>query len=515
MFADSFVVLKLHYGEESLRCRCPLKTVKTVSDLYSIIEEAWPALGKGSEYSVQVHKGNALSSYGKNTSISMLLSRHGVMRVGSPKELRLDVGGGPEVTPVHNRSSNPPKPKDGHNVAVLHMDLCYDCGMGPIIGRCYKCMTCSDRTFCSRCFKGHDQSHTLTVVSMAEDGIWDSRPDDVANERFLRDMRSLGVPWPGDVAKIKDLQLPDQTFPMMIAETFPKNDPPSESLRALLCKDGCSFISYRIFCHCCSGATNRARQFRCDGLGGDINLCDSCYLTHRSKILKIANKCSRIVTPSFWNEGNTEAVELIHYGSICDGCGVSPIVGRRYKCNYCAEYELCSRCFKEPANKQHRLEHLFTLIARPAKLWTVHTKDQKGTLYSEMACEMCGVLPPGGARYTIKCDCKAQMCLDCYKDDLQGQAVLLRGEFFDYPNPVSLQASADRERQRHLLKISVASTLPMGPMAKVARLEAEGKTVKQEDKQTKGRIIWADELPREVKPHHRVVRSSCGCGHRH
>lgn len=65
----------------------------------------------------------------------------------------------------------------------------------------YKCLTCSDRTFCSRCFKGHDQSHTLTVVSMAEDGIWDSRPDDVANEQFLRDMRSLGVPWPGDVAK--------------------------------------------------------------------------------------------------------------------------------------------------------------------------------------------------------------------------------------------------------------------------------------------------------------------------
>lgn len=28
----------------------------------------------------------------------------------------------------------------------------------------------------------------------------------------------------------------------------------------------------------------------------------------------------------------------------------------------------------------------------------------------------------------------------------------------------------------------------MGPMAKVARLEAEGKTVKQEDKQTKGRV---------------------------
>ncbi|KAF4665733.1 hypothetical protein FOL46_003499 [Perkinsus olseni] len=437
------------------------------------------------------------------------------MHAGSPKELRLNIKGGPEATPVKSRSSSPPKPMDGHTVAVLHLDSCHGCGMAPIIGRCYRCSTCSDFMFCSRCYEHHDQSHTLTVVSLAVNGIWDSRDDAAVCEGFLREMRSVGAAWPGDVVKIKDLQLPDRSLPSMVAETFPKDDPPSEDRRTLLCKDGCSFISYRIFCHCCSSASNRARQFRCDGLGGDINLCDPCYLTHRSKILKIANKCSRIVTPSYWNEGNTQAVELVHYGSTCDGCGVSPIVGRRYKCNYCAEYELCSRCFKEPANKQHRLEHLFTLIARPAKLWTVRTKNQKGTLYSEMKCEMCGVLPPGGARYTIKCDCKAQMCLDCYKDDLQGQAVLLRGEFFDYPNPVSLQASMDRERQRHVLKISVASLLLLGPMEKAARMAAEGKVVEEDDKLPKGRVIWADELPREVKPHHRVVRTGCGCGHRH
>ncbi|KAF4692088.1 hypothetical protein FOZ60_014242, partial [Perkinsus olseni] len=481
MFADSFFVLKLRYGAESLRCRCPLKTVKAVSNLY---REAWPAL-KTSKYTVQVHKGRDLSSYAESTEISTLLDSHGVMYAGSPKELRLNVKGGPEATPGEK--------------SLLEPSEAY--------GRPYSC--CSALGQLPRLWDGTNYwtlSHTLTVVSLAVNGIWDSRDDAAVCEGFLREMRSVGAAWPGDVAKIKDLQLPDSSLPLMVAETFPKDDPPSED-------SSNPPLQGWLFLHQLQNIL--PLLFRCDGLGGDINLCDPCYLTHRSKILKIANKCSRIVTPSYWNEGNTQAVELVHYGSTCDGCGVSPIVGRRYKCNYCAEYELCSRCFKEPANKQHRLEHLFTLIARPAKLWTVHTKNQKGTLYSEMKCEMCGVLPPGGARYTIKCDCKAQMCLDCYKDDLQGQAVLLRGEFFDYPNPVSLQASMDRERQRHVLKISVASLLLLGPMEKAARMAAEGKVVEEDDKMAKGRVIWADELPREVKPHHRVVRTGCGCGHRH
>ncbi|KAF4722646.1 hypothetical protein FOZ62_022626, partial [Perkinsus olseni] len=35
----------------------------------------------------------------------------------------------------------------------------------------YRCSTCSDFVFCSRCYEHHDQSHTLTVVSLAVNGI--------------------------------------------------------------------------------------------------------------------------------------------------------------------------------------------------------------------------------------------------------------------------------------------------------------------------------------------------------
>jgi hypothetical protein len=27
----------------------------------------------------------------------------------------------------------------------------------------------------------------------------------------------------------------------------------------------------------------------------------------------------------------------------CDGCGLSPVIGRRFQCNQCADYDLCEQ----------------------------------------------------------------------------------------------------------------------------------------------------------------------------
>lgn len=33
-----------------------------------------------------------------------------------------------------------------------------------------------------------------------------------------------------------------------------------------------------------------------------------------------------------------------HFGVTCDGCKKNPIVGRRYKCLVCPDYDLCEEC---------------------------------------------------------------------------------------------------------------------------------------------------------------------------
>ncbi|KAF4679095.1 hypothetical protein FOZ60_015493 [Perkinsus olseni] len=86
------------------------------------------------QVALQVHKGADSSSYAESTKNGTLLHSHGVVHAGSPKELRLNVKGGPEATPVKSRSSSPSEPMDSHTVATLHLDSCHGCGMAPIIG---------------------------------------------------------------------------------------------------------------------------------------------------------------------------------------------------------------------------------------------------------------------------------------------------------------------------------------------------------------------------------------------
>ncbi|KAK1591573.1 hypothetical protein Q3G72_009738 [Acer saccharum] len=69
-----------------------------------------------------------------------------------------------------------------------------------------------------------------------------------------------------------------------------------------------------------------------------------------------------------WCLGNGPKV---HAGVGCDFCGMSPIIGERYKCKDCVEkigFDLCEACYKNPAkvpgrfNQQHKPEHQFEIV---------------------------------------------------------------------------------------------------------------------------------------------------------
>jgi hypothetical protein len=39
--------------------------------------------------------------------------------------------------------------------------------------------------------------------------------------------------------------------------------------------------------------------------------------------------------------------DQIHYGVKCDGCGTLPIIGDRYKCSECKDFDYCEKCESE------------------------------------------------------------------------------------------------------------------------------------------------------------------------
>ena len=51
----------------------------------------------------------------------------------------------------------------------------------------------------------------------------------------------------------------------------------------------------------------------------------------------------------------------VHYCIICDGCGMKPLIGKRYKCKGCKDFDYCEKCYEK--NKDTH-KHEFKLIEK-------------------------------------------------------------------------------------------------------------------------------------------------------
>lgn len=55
--------------------------------------------------------------------------------------------------------------------------------------------------------------------------------------------------------------------------------------------------------------------------------------------------------------------QVIHHNVTCDGCGVSPIVGVRYKCSVLKNFDFCSVCEERRGH-----EYAFLKIYKPEQV---------------------------------------------------------------------------------------------------------------------------------------------------
>jgi len=102
-----------------------------------------------------------------------------------------------------------------------------------------------------------------------------------------------------------------------------------------------------------------------------LNLDEETVGTWISDIINTATVSLASDDHEMWNAhlnpwchfaNNAEGGEAIHYRVKCDGCGVAPIRGIRYKCGVCSDYDLCEKC---EASQQHDPQHILLKIARP------------------------------------------------------------------------------------------------------------------------------------------------------
>ena len=73
-----------------------------------------------------------------------------------------------------------------------------------------------------------------------------------------------------------------------------------------------------------------------------------------------SNSMSKIMMSNVQkDEYNISLVKTTHRGIVCKKCGMNPIVGYRYKCSICKDYNLCEKCEEQNFENQ---EHLHDFI---------------------------------------------------------------------------------------------------------------------------------------------------------
>lgn len=86
-----------------------------------------------------------------------------------------------------------------------------------------------------------------------------------------------------------------------------------------------------------------------------ITFFESFYVTQEAKLHQLLD--------NDWAPCWTDE-KLLHHNVTCDGCGMSPLRGFRFRCNSCCDYDLCGECFaaKTTVHVGDNVHHDFTYV---------------------------------------------------------------------------------------------------------------------------------------------------------
>jgi len=129
-----------------------------------------------------------------------------------------------------------------------------------------------------------------------------------------------------------------------------------------------------VTCDCCEATPIIGPRFKCENCH-DYDLCGSCHIRctechdadhHFQCILQPRRACTQV-----------------HKYVTCDGCGVAPIVGPRFKCETCADYDLCGACYSKRA-ELHNPEHKLKCLTHERKSWEEREQLPQSNLWALM-----------------------------------------------------------------------------------------------------------------------------------
>ncbi len=98
----------------------------------------------------------------------------------------------------------------------------------------------------------------------------------------------------------------------------------------------------------------------------------------------------------------------VHYRVSCDGCGMKPLVGARFKCTVCPNFDLCEKCEATNNGNKHPIAHALLKIKVSHKPHHHRSRSRSNgpVVHRGVICDGCNASPITGVRY------KCQVCPD-------------------------------------------------------------------------------------------------------
>eukprot|EP00817_Percolomonadidae_sp_ATCC50343_P004585 CAMPEP_0117432450 /NCGR_PEP_ID=MMETSP0758-20121206/11934_1 /TAXON_ID=63605 /ORGANISM="Percolomonas cosmopolitus, Strain AE-1 (ATCC 50343)" /LENGTH=1620 /DNA_ID=CAMNT_0005222371 /DNA_START=1141 /DNA_END=6003 /DNA_ORIENTATION=+ len=134
----------------------------------------------------------------------------------------------------------------------------------------------------------------------------------------------------------------------------------------------CQGGNHKLECHSCKQEIHGCRY--CCTVCDKVNFCERCVQNRNAHFddhifLKLRRPvhCTPAPVPMLYPrdwKSRKEYHRNVHHNVECSNCKIKPIVGVRYWCENCPNYNLCERCGSEEYKYHNRL-HVFLRIVRP------------------------------------------------------------------------------------------------------------------------------------------------------
>ena len=122
-------------------------------------------------------------------------------------------------------------------------------------------------------------------------------------------------------------------------------------------------IHFNVTCDGCKVTPLRGNRYKCKKCE-NFDFCENCFQKNKESHGHDFQVIARPKCRNRLGHPNTKYCQrgLVHSNVMCDGCGMLPIKGYRFKCTICEDYNLCENCEEKPGHNHPLLKIYYSSL---------------------------------------------------------------------------------------------------------------------------------------------------------